>query len=105
MKEETKEEMKEERYGETPEESGGRPVTSAISGVVLCRTSRWYVVTVIGQQAGHLALGIGKAAASTLTIIPEQFRGTLVTCSADTCPRVSLFAFPSSFVRFMELAP
>ena len=38
-------------------------------------TSRWYVIVSMGRAAGHLALGIGKAAAATLTIIPEEFRG------------------------------
>jgi 6-phosphofructokinase 1 len=38
-------------------------------------TSRWYLVVCMGRAAGHLALGIGKAAAATLTIIPEEFRG------------------------------
>ncbi len=36
-------------------------------------TSRWYFVVSMGRKAGHLALGIGKAAGSTLTIIPEEF--------------------------------
>jgi len=36
-------------------------------------TSRWYIVVSMGRAAGHLALGIGKAAAATLTIIPEEF--------------------------------
>src|SRR3954469_8263494 len=36
-------------------------------------TSRWYLVISMGRAAGHLALGIGKAAAATLTIIPEEF--------------------------------
>jgi 6-phosphofructokinase 1 len=36
-------------------------------------TSRWYIVVCMGRAAGHLALGIGKAAAATLTIIPEEF--------------------------------
>jgi ATP-dependent phosphofructokinase / diphosphate-dependent phosphofructokinase len=36
-------------------------------------TSRWYIIVAMGRKAGHLALGIGKAAASTLTIIPEEF--------------------------------
>ena len=36
-------------------------------------TNRWYFVTAMGRAAGHLALGIGKAAAATLTIIPEEF--------------------------------
>jgi 6-phosphofructokinase 1 len=37
-------------------------------------TSRWYLIVSMGRAAGHLALGIGKAAAATLTIIPEEFR-------------------------------
>src|SRR6185503_416990 len=42
-------------------------------------TSRWYIIISMGRTAGHLALGIGKAAAATLIIIPEQFRGRTVT--------------------------
>jgi 6-phosphofructokinase len=42
-------------------------------------TSRWYLIVSMGRAAGHLALGIGKAAAATLTIIPEEFRGRHVT--------------------------
>lgn len=38
-------------------------------------TGRWYFVVVMGRTAGHLALGIGKAAGATLTIIPEEFTG------------------------------
>jgi 6-phosphofructokinase 1 len=38
-------------------------------------TGRWYICVSMGRAAGHLALGIGKAAAATLTIIPEEFRG------------------------------
>jgi 6-phosphofructokinase len=38
-------------------------------------TSRWYLIICMGRAAGHLALGIGKAAAATTTIIPEEFRG------------------------------
>jgi 6-phosphofructokinase 1 len=38
-------------------------------------TSRWYFVVTMGRKAGHLALGVGKAAGATLTIIPEEFRG------------------------------
>jgi 6-phosphofructokinase 1 len=38
-------------------------------------TSRWYIIVSMGRAAGHLALGIGKAAAATLTIIPEEFQG------------------------------
>jgi 6-phosphofructokinase 1 len=36
-------------------------------------TNRWTFVVVMGRKAGHLALGIGKAAGATLTIIPEEF--------------------------------
>ena len=38
-------------------------------------TGRWYFVVVMGRSAGHLALGIGKASAATLTVIPEEFAG------------------------------
>src|SRR5215470_2041875 len=36
-------------------------------------TRRWYVVVAMGRQAGHLALGIGKASGATLTLIREEF--------------------------------
>jgi ATP-dependent phosphofructokinase / diphosphate-dependent phosphofructokinase len=36
-------------------------------------TTRWYFVVTQGRQAGHLALGIGKAAGATITLIPEEF--------------------------------
>jgi ATP-dependent phosphofructokinase / diphosphate-dependent phosphofructokinase len=42
-------------------------------------TSRWYLIVSMGRAAGHLALGIGKAAAVTVTIIPEEFRGQPLT--------------------------
>jgi len=38
-------------------------------------TSRWYLLVAMGRKAGHLALGIGKAAGATLTLIPEEFAG------------------------------
>ncbi len=41
-------------------------------------TQHWYFVESMGRDAGHLALGIGKAAGATLTIIPEEFSGTKV---------------------------
>ncbi len=49
-------------------------------------TSRWYLAIAMGRKAGHLALGIGKAAGATLTLIPEEFprfKTTLQTL-ADT---------------------
>ncbi len=36
-------------------------------------TSRWYVVVTMGRNAGFLALGIGKSAGATITLIPEEF--------------------------------
>ena len=36
-------------------------------------TSRWYFVVTMGRKAGHLALGIGKGAGATLTLITEEF--------------------------------
>ena len=37
-------------------------------------TSRWYFIIAMGRKAGHLALGIGKAAGATLTLITEEFQ-------------------------------
>jgi ATP-dependent phosphofructokinase / diphosphate-dependent phosphofructokinase len=45
-------------------------------------TSRWYFVITMGRKAGHLALGIGKAAATTLTLIPEEFEGQKIRLKA-----------------------
>ena len=42
-------------------------------------TSRWYLIICMGRAAGHLALGVGKASAATLSIIPEEFRNRQVT--------------------------
>jgi 6-phosphofructokinase 1 len=36
-------------------------------------TSRWYFTILMGRKAGHLALGVGKAAGATVTLIPEEF--------------------------------
>jgi len=44
-------------------------------------TSRWYFVVAMGRKAGHLALGIGKAAGATLTLIPEEFPAKQVPLS------------------------
>ncbi|MBN1642642.1 MAG: 6-phosphofructokinase [Anaerolineae bacterium] len=38
-------------------------------------TVRWYVIVAMGRKAGHLALGIGKSAGATLTLIPEEWGG------------------------------
>ncbi len=42
-------------------------------------TSRWYFVITMGRKTGHLALGIGKAAGATISIIPEEFRESKIT--------------------------
>ncbi len=36
-------------------------------------TSRWYFVVAMGRKAGHLALGMGKAAGATLSLVSEEF--------------------------------
>jgi 6-phosphofructokinase 1 len=36
-------------------------------------TSRWYFIVSMGRKAGHLALGIGKSAGATLSLVPEEF--------------------------------
>ena len=45
-------------------------------------TSRWYFVIAMGRKAGHLALGIGKAAGATLTLIPEEWAGRKIRLRA-----------------------
>jgi ATP-dependent phosphofructokinase / diphosphate-dependent phosphofructokinase len=45
-------------------------------------TSRWYLVIAMGRKAGHLALGIGKSAGATLTMIPEEFSGQNIPLKA-----------------------
>lgn len=41
-------------------------------------TRRWYVVVAMGRKAGHLALGIGKAAGATLTVVAEEWSSRYV---------------------------
>ncbi len=48
-------------------------------------TRRWYLVVTMGRKAGHLALGIGKAAGATLTLVPEEFPPEVsLQCVVDT---------------------
>lgn len=42
-------------------------------------TKHWYLVLTMGRKSGHLALGIGKAAGATLTLIPEEWDTAEVT--------------------------
>ncbi|MFN0085632.1 MAG: diphosphate--fructose-6-phosphate 1-phosphotransferase [Blastocatellia bacterium] len=44
-------------------------------------TRRWYILVAMGRQAGHLALGIGKAAGATITLIREEFDREIVPFS------------------------
>src|SRR5580704_17993559 len=48
-------------------------------------TSRWYLVVCMGRKSGSLALGMCKAAGSTLAVLPEEFpeRSSLASV-ADT---------------------
>jgi len=39
---------------------------------------RWYILTCVGVDSGHLTIGIGKAAAVSITIIPEEYKGKTV---------------------------
>ena len=45
-------------------------------------TNRWFIVVIMGRKAGHLALGIGKAAGATVTIIPEEFASSRIDLDA-----------------------
>jgi 6-phosphofructokinase 1 len=36
-------------------------------------TGRWFFLVLMGRKAGHLALGAGKSAGATITLIPEEF--------------------------------
>jgi 6-phosphofructokinase 1 len=39
-------------------------------------TQRWYLVVAMGRSVGSLALGIGKSAGTTLTVIAEESPAT-----------------------------
>ncbi|MDZ7261512.1 MAG: diphosphate--fructose-6-phosphate 1-phosphotransferase [candidate division KSB1 bacterium] len=42
-------------------------------------TNRWYIAVTMGRKAGHLALGIAKAAGATLAIIGEEFQKDVIS--------------------------
>ncbi len=42
-------------------------------------SGNWFVVSVMGREAGHLAFGIGTACHYPLVIIPEMFKGKKIT--------------------------
>jgi ATP-dependent phosphofructokinase / diphosphate-dependent phosphofructokinase len=47
-------------------------------------TGRWYIGVTMGRPTGHLTLGIGAAASTTCTIIPEEFSSPTISL-ADIC--------------------
>ncbi len=47
-------------------------------------TNRWFFVIAMGRKAGHLALGIGKSAGATVTVVPEEFPSEHITMD-DVC--------------------
>lgn len=42
-------------------------------------TNRWFIVVVMGRKAGHLAIGITKAAGAHVAIIGEEFKRTPIS--------------------------
>lgn len=56
---------------ETARHVGTEAVNSVLYDAKAMR--RWVIVTTMGRTAGHLALGIAKAASATLAIVPEEF--------------------------------
>ncbi len=57
---------------ETARSEGARMVHTFFSDARA--TGRWFIVVAMGRKTGHLALGIGKSASATLTLIPEEFK-------------------------------
>lgn len=56
---------------ETARAEGARIISTIMEDA---KTSgRWFIITAMGRKAGHLALGIGRSAGATLTLIPEEF--------------------------------
>jgi 6-phosphofructokinase 1 len=48
-------------------------------------TERWYIVICMGRKSGSLALGMCKAAGSTVAVLPEEFaEQTTIASVADT---------------------
>ena len=60
---------------ETARSLGARLVSNLM--VDAKTTGRWYLCVAMGRVAGHLALGIGKSAGATVTVIPEEFSGRI----------------------------
>jgi 6-phosphofructokinase 1 len=60
---------------ETARQEGTRIVAHLMEDALT--TVRWYIVVAMGRKAGHLAMGIGKSAGATLTLIPEEWHPRL----------------------------
>ncbi|HEU4532684.1 MAG TPA: 6-phosphofructokinase, partial [Polyangiaceae bacterium] len=58
---------------QTARHVGAQIVTSLLTDAQT--TTRWFFVVAMGRKAGHLALGMGKAAGATLTLIGEEYAG------------------------------
>jgi 6-phosphofructokinase 1 len=58
---------------ETARDLGARMVANVMEDAAT--SQHWFVVVTMGRSTGHLALGIGKAAGATLTVIPEEWQG------------------------------
>ena len=58
---------------ETARSVGVQLVSNLMTDAITTR--RWYLVVAMGRSAGHLALGIAKAAGATLAVIGEEFPG------------------------------
>ena len=56
---------------ETARSVGVQLVSNLMTDAITTR--RWYLVVAMGRSAGHLAVGIGKSAGATLTVIAEEF--------------------------------
>jgi 6-phosphofructokinase 1 len=58
---------------ETAREVGARLVMNLKTDSVT--RQHWFLVLTMGRKSGHLALGIGRSAVATLTLIPEEWSG------------------------------
>lgn len=56
---------------ETAREVGTRLVMNLKKDAVT--SSNWFIVLSMGRKSGHLALGIGKSAMATITLLPEEW--------------------------------
>ncbi len=58
---------------ETAREVGARVMMNIMEDALTGQ--RWFLVVTMGRKAGHLAMGIGKGAGVTITLIPEEWEG------------------------------